>query len=68
MTVPYYTEVGQKIDSPTAGRSVTVEEIKDIENFGRGTLTIEKFEIEPGQDGCPKIKQLEFSVQLEGGY
>lgn len=61
-------DVGKQIDGPTAGRSVTPEEISDIERFGRGTLTIEKFELEPGQAGCPKIKRLEFSVQLEGGY
>jgi hypothetical protein len=61
-------EVGRRIDGAGAGRSVNVVEIKDVERFGRGTLTIEKFALEPGENGCPKIQWMDFSVQLEGGY
>jgi hypothetical protein len=61
-------EVGKQIDGPNAGRSVTPEEIQNIERFGKGTLTIKSFQLEPGKDGCPKIQWLDFSVQLEGGY
>jgi hypothetical protein len=60
--------VGKQIDGPNANRSVTVEEVKAIEQFGRGTLTIENFKLTPGKDGCPKIQRLEFSGQIEGGY
>ena len=38
------------------------------ENFGRGELTIEKFKLAPGKDGCPKIGWMAFSVRLDGGY
>jgi hypothetical protein len=61
-------EVGKKIAGPDAGQSVTPEEIQSIEKFGRGTLMLEKFELQPGMDGCPKILWIEFDVQLEGGY
>lgn len=61
-------EVGKGIDGPSAGRAVTPEEIEDIEHFGRGVMTIERFNLRPGVNGCPKIEWLEFSVQFEGGY
>ena len=61
-------EVGKKIDGIGAARAVTDEEIKDVQKFGRGELTIEKFKLEAGNDGCPKIEWMDFSVQLDGGY
>jgi hypothetical protein len=64
----YSPEVGVGIDGANSGRSVTAEEAEDIQRFGRGTLTIENFKLEPGMDGCPKIEWMNFSVQLEGGY
>lgn len=60
-------EVGKRIDGPTAGRAVTAQEIEDIRRFGRGILTIKKYKLEPGGDGCSKIEWMEFFVQLEGG-
>lgn len=58
-------DVGKKISY----RSETLsEDIKEVENFGRGVLNIEKFKLAPGKDGCPKIEWMTFSVQLEGGY
>ena len=59
-------EVGKTIGG--AGRSVTSEEAGCVGTFGRGMLTIEKFALAPGENGCPKIAWLEFSIQLEGGY
>jgi hypothetical protein len=56
------------IDGADAGRSVTVEEVEEVRRFGRGTLTIDNFALEPGRDGCPKIESMTFSVQIEGGY
>jgi hypothetical protein len=61
-------EVGKRIDGANVGRAVTDEEIKAVQKFGRGELTIDKFKLAPGKDGCPKIKWMDFSVQLEGGY
>ncbi|MEW6079455.1 MAG: hypothetical protein AB1724_16735 [Thermodesulfobacteriota bacterium] len=65
----YSPEVGRQIDGPDAGRWVTPEEVQRIELFGRGTLTIEQFNLRPGTEtGCPIIEWLQFSVRLEGGY
>jgi len=61
-------EVGKTIDGINAGRAVTDEEIKNVQKFGKGELTIGKFKLTPGKDGCPKIEWLEFSVQLDGGF
>jgi len=61
-------EVGERIDGADAGRSATVQEVEDVRRFGRGTLTIESFGLEPGRDDCPKIEWMTFSVQLDGGY
>jgi hypothetical protein len=60
--------VGRRIDGPDAGRAVTPEEVEEVGRFGRGTLTIHDFALQPGSDGCPRIGWLEFSVHLEGGY
>ena len=61
-------QVGKTIDGAGAGRSINAEEVGFVEKFGQGILTIEKFALAPGENGCPKIQWLEFSVQLEGGY
>lgn len=61
-------EVGRKIDGADAGRSVTAEEVEAIRRFGRGTLTINKFNLALEKNGCPKIEWIDFSVRLEGGY
>lgn len=58
-------DVGKKISY----RSETIsEDVKEVTNFGRGVLNIEKFELAPGIDGCPKIEWMTFTVRLEGGY
>jgi hypothetical protein len=59
-------EVGKRIDGANAGRAVTDEEIKDVQKFGRGELSINKFKLSPAKDGCPKIEWMEFSIQLDG--
>ena len=61
-------EVGGRIDGAKAGRLVTAEEVEDVQSFGRGTLTIESFKLEPRRDGCPEIGWMNFSVQFQGGY
>ncbi len=61
-------DVGVRIDVAISGRSVTAEEIEKVHRFGRGVLEIVSFRLEPGQDGCPKIAWMNFSVRLEGGY
>jgi hypothetical protein len=61
-------DVGKIIDGASAGRAVTDEDIKDVQKFGRGELTIDKFKLAPGKNGCPKIEWMDFSVQLDGGY
>lgn len=63
----YSPEVGRTIQGPNANYAPTVQELVDIERFGRGVLTINNFKLEPGGDGCPRIAWMEFSVQLEGG-
>lgn len=61
-------EVGKRIDGPNANLSVTAEEVQEIERFGRGMMMIEKFRLEPGKDGCPEIGEMDFSIEIEGGY
>jgi len=61
-------EVGRSIDHNESNRSVEVQDIEEIQRFGRGTLTIEKFRLHPGANGCPVIEWMQFSVRLEGGY
>jgi hypothetical protein len=61
-------EVGKKIDGRNAGRAVTPEDVEAVRRFGRGALSIERFSLRPGSDGCPQIEWMEFSVELEGGY
>jgi len=61
-------EVGVRIDGPNPGSSVTVQEIESVRHFGRGTFTVEGFQLEPGRNGCPKMEWMTFSVHLEGGY
>lgn len=60
-------EVGRRVSGPGSDRAVTAEEIEDIRRFGRGTLTIEEFELQRGAEGCPVLEWIEFSVHLEGG-
>jgi hypothetical protein len=61
-------EVGKTIAGQYVRMAVTEKEIKDVQKFGRGELTIEKFKLAPGKDGCPKLEWMDFSVQLGGGY
>jgi hypothetical protein len=61
-------EVGKLIAGPDAHIAVTEEDIKTVRNFGQGELSINKFNLAPGKDGCPKMEWMEFSVQLDGGY
>ena len=60
--------VGIGVAGPDAHRGVTAEEIEDIHRFGRGSLTIEKFRLQTGANGCPVIEWIRFLVHLEGGY
>ena len=61
-------EVGGRIDGSTAKGSVSAEEVEAVGRFGRGSLNIEAFELQPENDGCPTIKRMTFSVWLTGGY
>lgn len=61
-------EVGRRIDGPGAAGKVTVEEIEDIRLFGRGTMFIENFKLKPGENGCPRMEWIDFSVQIDAGY
>ncbi len=61
-------EVGKSLAGPEATRAVEPEDIEAVEQFGRGALTIEKFQLATGEGGCPEILWLEFSVRVEGGY
>ena len=56
-------EVGNTLNYP-----VQAPEVEQIQRFGRGSLTIEKFKLLPAADGCPIIEWMQFSVRLEGGY
>lgn len=60
--------VGIGVAGPNAHRGVSAEEIEDIRRFGRGVLTIERFRLKNGADGCPVIEWMRFLVRLEGGY
>lgn len=61
-------DVGTRIGAAETGRSVTVEDIEKVSRFGRGVLTVESFVLKPGNNGCPTIEEMKFSVLLEGGY
>ncbi|MEW6261359.1 MAG: hypothetical protein AB1547_15800 [Thermodesulfobacteriota bacterium] len=61
-------EVGIRIDASQSNRAVEAKEIKEIQRFGRGALTIQEFKLQPAADGCPVIEWMTFSVRLEGGY
>ncbi|HNQ62991.1 MAG TPA: hypothetical protein PLF87_01965 [Syntrophorhabdaceae bacterium] len=61
-------EVGKGIDGHGSSRRVEIQEIKEIQRFGRGVLNIDKFLLNPGKKGCPVIEWLQFTVRLEGGY
>ena len=67
-TFIFSPNVGQRIDGPTAKRSVSADEVEAVERFGRGVLWIDAFELQPKNDGCPTIKEMTFSVWLTGGY
>ncbi len=60
-------DVGRRIDAAATGQAVTAEEVEAIRRFGRGSLAITGFQLEPGDGGCPGITWLEFTVRLEGG-
>ncbi len=61
-------QVGKSIAGPDARTEVTEEDVKKVESFGRGELSINKFSLAPAPDGCPKMEWIEFSVQINGGY
>jgi len=61
-------EVGKSIGGANSVRKVTVDEIGDIQRFGRGTMTIERFKLEPNDGGCPKLEWIDFSVWIKGGF
>jgi hypothetical protein len=61
-------DVGRRVAGPDAGRSITPEDVEAVRRFGRGTLTIERFDLNPGKEGCPRIEWIDFSVRIEGGY
>lgn len=61
-------EVGRRIASGAARSTPSPEDVETIRRFGRGTLSIEDFNLRPQQDGCPKIEWIRFQVRLEGGH
>ncbi|MCX6556262.1 MAG: hypothetical protein NTW95_02360 [Candidatus Aminicenantes bacterium] len=61
-------EVGLSIAGEKADRAVSADDMAEVRRFGRGTLFIEAFKLKPGENGCPKIEWLKFSVRLEGGF
>ena len=61
-------EVGKTIAGLDARMAVTEEHIKEVQEFARGELSVDKFKLTPGKEGCPKIEWMDFSVQLDGGY
>jgi hypothetical protein len=78
-TRPYQADAGPSnprkfIFSPEVGKSIPFlseiqsDDIEKVEQFGRGTLKIEKFDLSDRKNGCPKIEEMTFSVHLEGGY
>ena len=58
-------EVGRSIDGPGAGRSVSPEDVEAVGRYGRGSLTIEKFDGGLDALGCPFVKSIEFTVRLD---
>jgi hypothetical protein len=60
-------EVGKSIGGPSASHAVRAEEVDEIQRFGRGTVTIREFKLQPTANGCPVIEWIRFSVRLEGG-
>lgn len=64
----------QFIFSPDVGRKISYRpetlsaDVKEVESFGQGVLTIKKFKLSPGEEGCPNIEWMTFCVLLTGGY
>jgi len=61
-------EVGRSVVGADSTRSVEARDVEEVERFGRGSLTIERFALQSSADGCPGIAWMDFSVRLEGGY
>jgi len=61
-------ELGKSIAGQDTRVAATEEDVKKVQNSGRGELSIHKFKLVPGRDGCPQMEWIEFSVQLDGGY
>lgn len=61
-------EVGRSIGGPESNRAIEAQEVEEIKRFGRGTMTIREFKLQPTADGCPVIEWMKFSLSLEGGY
>jgi hypothetical protein len=61
-------EVGRTIAGPQTSRAVSSEDIIAVKQFGRGLFAIDRFEISYDDNGCPRLRTLEFQVHLEGGY
>jgi hypothetical protein len=61
-------EVGKTIDASQLNRTVDAQEVEKIQRFGQGTMSIRKYSLQPGAEGCQQIEWMEFSVQLDGGY
>jgi hypothetical protein len=61
-------EVGKRISGPDAVRSVTEADVEEVRRFGRAAVTIEGFKLDTGENGCPNIAWMTFSVRIEGGY
>lgn len=61
-------EVGRTIDGPQATQAIGPEDVSAVQRFGRGTCSIDGFEVSYDEKGCPGLSRLEFAVRLEGGY
>jgi hypothetical protein len=61
-------DVGRSIDAPDAGKSVTLQDIQVVRDFGRGSLTIESYALDDQNKCEPRILWLEFSWVVEVGY
>jgi len=61
-------EVGLTIAGPHASRAVTPDDIVAVRRFGRGTFTIERVQVSDDEKGCPRLKEVEFTINVEGGH
>jgi len=61
-------EVGKSIAGPDAQVAVSAEDVEKVSMFGRGWLKVKSLKLEERAGQCPLIAELEFEVELTGGY